>query len=318
MLSYLGRRILLLLPTAAVPMLLVFFMLRLAPGDPASILAGDQATPEQVEELRRQLGLDASLWHQFALFCKQIVTLQLGDSHFYSKPVVDLIGPAAAVTLEVSMAALILGLILGVGLGCWAAFRHRHRDGDVARTIGILGISTPNFVVALILIIVLAVELRIFLVGGWVPLSKGLVPHVRTLGLPVLTLAIAEAGGVSRITRGAVMDVLREPYVTTARAQGIRERRISIVYVLRVAGIQILTVAGLLTAGLLSGSAVIENIFGLPGMGRLLFEAVQRRDYQLVQGIVLFTGLFIIVVNLIVDVLYAFIDPRVRLGNQEK
>jgi peptide/nickel transport system permease protein len=318
MLSYLGRRLLLLLPTAAVPLLLVFFMLRLAPGDPASILAGDQATPEQVAALRHELGLDASLWHQFVLFCKQIVTLQLGNSHFLAKPVMELIPPAAAVTLEVSMGALVLGLALGIALGCWAAFRQHHLDGGVARTLGILGISMPNFVMALVLILVLAVEFRLFLVGGWVPISKGLAPHLRTVGLPILTLALAEAGGVSRITRGAVLDVLREPYVTTARAQGIKEGRISVVYVLRVAGVQILTVAGLLTAGLLSGSAVIENIFGLPGMGRLLFEAVQRRDYQLVQGVVLFTGLFIIVINLVVDLLYAVIDPRVRLGAQEK
>lgn len=318
MVSYLGRRLLLLLPTAAVPLLLVFFMLRLAPGDPASILAGDQATPEQVEALRHELGLDASLWHQFVVFCKQIVTLQLGNSHFLAKPVMELIPPAAGVTLEVSLAALVIGLVLGVALGCWSAFRQRHLDGGVAKTLGILGISIPNFVMALVLIIVLAVQLRVFLVGGWVPISKGLLPHLRTLGLPVLTLALAEAGGVSRITRGAVLDVLREPYVTTARAQGIAPGTISLVYVLRVAGIQILTVAGLLTAGLISGSAVIENIFGLPGMGRLLFEAVQRRDYQLVQGIVLFTGLFIIAVNLLVDILYAVIDPRVRLGAQEK
>jgi peptide/nickel transport system permease protein len=226
------------------------------------------------------------------------------------------IPPYALVTLEVSAMALVVALIVGVSVGALGALRGDRVEGRVATGAGILGISVPQFMFALILILALAVGARWFSVGGFVPWSEGAWPHLRTVILPALALGIAEAGFVSRVTRGAILDVMREPFVATARSLGVRTARINAVHVMRVAALQLLTIAGLLTATLISGSAVIESIFGIPGMGRLLLDAVTRRDYQLVQGIVLFTGLFIIIVNLAVDLLYAVVDPRVRLGKK--
>lgn len=316
MLRYLGQRLLALLPTVAVPLVLVFLLLRLAPGDPAALLLGDSATPDQIAELREQLGLNAPLIVQFGTFLRDVVTLNLGDSIFLDRPVVEVIPPYAIVTLEVSAIALVIALILGIGLGALAAFRDGKPSGRVASAMGILGISIPQFIVALVLIVVFAAWLRWFPVGGFVPLSQGFGPHLRSIFLPALALGIAESAFVARITRGAILDVVREPFVVTARSLGIKPSRIGAVQIIRVAALPIITVAGLLVASLLSGSAVVETIFGVPGMGRLLLDAVSRRDYQLVQGIVLFTGVFVILVNLLVDLYYAVVDPRVQLGRK--
>lgn len=316
MLRYLCQRLLALLPTVAVPLVLVFVLLRLAPGDPAAILLGDSATPDQVEALREELGLNAPLIVQFGRFVTDVVTLNLGDSIFLHKPVVEVIPSYALVTIEISIFALIISLILGIGLGALAAFRDGKPAGRIATAVGIIGISIPQFVTALVLIVVFSSWLHWFNVGGFTPLSQGLWPHLRSITLPAITLGIAESAFVARITRGAILDVVREPFVTTARSLGIAPARIGAIHIVRVAALPIITVAGLLVASLLSGSAVVETIFGIPGMGRLLLDAVSRRDYQLVQGIVLFTGVFVIVVNLIVDLYYAVVDPRVQLGRK--
>lgn len=316
MLRYLGQRLLALLPTVAVPLVLVFVLLRLAPGDPAALLLGDSARPDQIEALREELGLNAPLWEQFLRFLKEVITLDLGNSLFLARPVVEVIPSYAIVTLEVSMLALVVAIVIGVGQGAVAAFRDGKGEGRVATAIGILGISVPQFMIALLLIIIFAVGLGWFNVGGFTPLSQGFVSHLKSIALPALSLGLAEAAFIGRITRGSILDVMREPFVTTAKSLGIRPSRVSRVQVIRVAALPIVTVVGLLVASLLSGSAVVESIYGIPGMGRLLLDAVSRRDYQLVQGIVLFTGLFVIVVNLVVDLIYAVIDPRVQLGRK--
>lgn len=316
MLRYLGQRLLALLPTVAVPLILVFLLLRLAPGDPAAILLGDSATPDQIDALREQLGLNAPLIVQFGRFLGDVVTLNLGESLFLDRPVVEIIPSYALVTLEISLIALLIALVLGIAIGAVSAFRDGKPAGRITSAMGILGISIPQFVVALVLIVVFAAGLRWFPVGGFTPLSDGIFPHLRSIALPAIALGIAESAFVARITRGAILDVVREPFVTTARSLGIKPTRIARVQIVRVAALPIITVAGLLIASLLSGSAVVETIFGVPGMGRLLLDAVSRRDYQLVQGIVLFTGIFVILVNLLVDLYYAVVDPRVQLGRK--
>lgn len=314
MLWYLFQRLLALLPTVLVPLILVFLLIRLAPGDPASIILGDQATPGQVEALRDQMGLDQPLITQFGHFLGDMFTLQLGTSSFLQRPVIDVIPGYAAVTLELTGLALVWALLLGVLLGAVAAFRRGRPAGRAATGLGILGISIPNYFIALILIIVFAVSLRWFAVGGYVPLSSGLLPHLQSLLLPSLALGLAEVGFVSRITRGSLLDVVGEPFVITARSLGVRPARITGTHVSRLAALPVLTVVGLLTASLISGSVVVENIFGIPGIGQLMFNAVSNRDYNLIQGIVLFSGITIILVNLVIDILYAVVDPRVQYG----
>lgn len=314
MLWYLFQRLLALLPTVLVPLILVFLLIRLAPGDPASIILGDQATPAQVEALRHQMGLDLPLIVQFGRFLGDTFTLQLGKSSFLQQPVIDVVPSYAAVTVEVSALALVWALLIGVAIGSIAAFRRTRPAGRVAKALGILGISVPNYFIALILIIVFAVTLRWFAVGGYVPLSSGLGPHLQSLVLPSLALGLGEVGFVSRITRGSLLDVIGEPFVVTATSLGLSRARITTTHVSRLAALPLLTVIGLLGASLISGSVVIENIYGIPGIGQLMFNAVSNRDYNLIQGIVLFSGTAIIVVNLVIDILYAVVDPRVQYG----
>jgi peptide/nickel transport system permease protein len=314
MLVYLGKRLLLLLPTVLVPLILVFLMIRLAPGDPAAIILGDSATPAQVDALRHQMGLDRPLAAQFGLFLRDLVTLQLGQSSFLRRPVVEAIPSYAAVTLELALLALIWALLAGVAIGWVAAFRRRRLGGRIATAGGIFGISFPNFFIALVLILVFAVGLRLFNVGGFVPWSAGFLPHLQSLVLPSLALGLGEAGFVSRVTRGALLDVIDEPFVVTARSLGVRPSRIARVHVARLSVLPVLAVIGVLSAGLISGSVVVENVFGIPGIGQLMFNAVSNRDYNLVQGIVLFSGTTVIIVNLVVDLLSAVVDPRIQTG----
>lgn len=314
MLRYVIQRVFALLPTVLVPLILVFLLIRLAPGNPAAIILGDTATPAQIAALTHQMGLDQPLYVQFGLFIAHLFTLDFGTSSFLQRPVIEVIPSYAIVTLQVSALALIWALLVGITIGWVGAFRHGHLSGRAATGAGILGISFPNFFIALFLVLAFAVGLRLFNVGGYVPLSAGLFPHVQSLVLPSLALGLGEAGFVSRVTRGALLDVIHEPFVVTAKSMGVRQQRINRVHISRVAALPVLTTVGLLCASLLSGSVVVENIFGIPGIGQLMFNAVTNRDYNLIQGIVLFSGTVIIVINLIVDVLYAVVDPRVRYG----
>jgi peptide/nickel transport system permease protein len=313
-LSYFFKRLLALLPTVLVPVIAVFLIIRLAPGDPASSILGDQATPQQLADLRHQMGLDQPLIVQFGVFLRDLVTLNLGTSLFIHRPVSELIPEYAGVTVEIGVLSLLLAIVMGLAVGSLAAFRHGHLDGKSAVGVGIVGISIPQFWIGLILVVVFAVHWRLFPVAGYATWSDGAIPHLRSIFLPALTLALAQLGSVSRMVSGAILDVLNEPFVITAQSLGVRTPRIRVVHVLRVASVEILTVVGLMMAMVLSGSVVVENIFGIPGMGRLLFDAVTRRDYDVIQGVVIFVGLFIIVVNLVVDMLYAAVDPRVRYG----
>ncbi|MFG1922019.1 ABC transporter permease [Cryptosporangium sp. NPDC048952] len=314
MFSYIGKRLVALLPTALVPVIAVFLLIRLAPGDPAAQILGDQATPEQVAALRHELGLDAPLITQFGVFLKDLVTLNLGDSLFLHQPVRDLVPSYGAVTLEIGLLSLIFSTILGVGVGALAAFRRRHLSGRIASVLGMISISIPQFWFGLLLVVLFAVQLRVFPVSGYRPWSDGAGPHLQSIVLPALTLALAQLGLVSRMVSTSILDVVNEPFVRTATSLGVRPRRIRTRYVMRVASVEILTIMGLLLATILSGTVVVENIFAIPGLGRLLFDAVGRRDYDVIQGVVLFVGLFIIVVNLLVDLLYALVDPRVKYG----
>lgn len=313
MARYVFRRLLLIVPTIFVPLVIVFLLLRLSPGDPAGQILGDQATPEQVAALRHDLGLDRSLPVQFAYWLKNILTLNLGDSLFFHKPVATLISSYALVTMEVALVALMLALALGVGAGVLAALK---RDTIIDRGLvvsAVLGVSVPEFWLALLLIFLFAVTLRWFPVSGYVPPSQGVLASAATIALPALALGIRQSALITRMMRSAMLDVLDEPYITTARAQGLEERLVIRRYAMRTAAIPVVTVAGLSASYLLSGAIAIELIFSLPGLGRLLVDAVARRDYPVVEGAVLAIALMLAVLNLIVDLIYVWLDPRVRL-----
>ena len=310
---YIGRRLLHSLPTIFIPLVLVFFLLRLAPGDPAVQILGDNATPEQIAALRDQLGLNQPLPIQFLLWLKGLFTLQLGDSLFFHKPVLELIPAYAAVTLQITILALLISLVIGLSAGIAAALlRGKIFDrGIVAATV--FSVSLPEFWLALVLIFIFAVSLRWFPVAGYVTFDEGIGASLATLALPALAIGIRQAALLTRMTRSAMLDVLDEPYVTTARAQGLPERTVIGRYAFRTASVPIVTIVGLAVSYLLSGAVAIEIIFSLPGMGKLLVDAVSRRDYPVVEGSVLTIAIILVVVNLAVDLLYAALDPRIRL-----
>ena len=312
MLRYLGKRFLLILPTIVVPLLLVFLLLRLSPGDPAGMILGDQATLEQLEALRHELGLDQPLHMQFLLWVKGIITLDLGDSLFFRKPVIEIIPSYAGVTVLLALTALVLAIVIGVALGVLSAMNRNNPVDRSVVTTAVLGISIPEFWFALLLIFVFAVTLRWFPVAGYQPPSAGLITWASTIALPALALGIRQSALMTRMMRSSMLDVMGEPYITTARAQGLPERTVIGRYAMRTAAIPVVTVAGLSAGYMLGGAVAIEIIFALPGLGRMLVEAVGRRDYPLVEGGVLTISLVLAVLNLLIDIVYAVLDPRIR------
>ena len=312
MLRYLGKRFLLILPTIFVPLILVFLLLRLSPGDPAGMMLGDQATAEQIAALRNQLGLDQPIWVQFLLWIRGIVTLDLGNSIFFREPVMQIIPRYAGVTILLAVVALALAIVIGVSLGLISAMnRNKPIDRGVV-TAAVLGISLPEFWFALLLIFVFAVTLRWFPVAGYNPPTAGLIAFGATIFLPALALGVRQSALMTRMMRSSMLDVLNEPYITTARAQGLPESTVIGRYAMRTAAMPVITVAGLSAGYLLGGAVTIEIIFALPGLGRMLVEAVGRRDYPLVEGGVLTISLVLAVLNLVIDLIYVILDPRIR------
>ena len=314
MLRYIGRRLLLVLPTIFVPLVLVFLLLRLAPGDPAAQILGDQATPDQVAALRHEMGLDQPLAIQFAIWLKHVLTLDLGSSLFFKQRIVDILPPYALVTIQVALFALLIAIVVGACAGVAAALK---RDTLVDRglvVLAVLCLSLPEFWFALLLIFLFAVTWRIFPVAGYVSPSEGLVASFMTIALPAIALGLRQSALMTRMMRSSMLDVLDEPYITTARAHGLPERRVILRYALRVAAAPFVTVAGLSASYLLSGVVAIELIFSLPGLGKLLIDAVARRDYPVVEGAVLAIAVMLAILNLAIDLIYAALDPRVRLS----
>ena len=311
---YIARRALLILPTIFVPLVLVFLLLRLAPGDPAAQVLGDQATPEQIATLRHDLGLDEPLAFQFVIWLKHVLTLDLGASFFFKQRVVDILPGYALVTVQVAALALLIALVVGACAGVIAALK---RDTWIDRgvvAVAVLFLSLPEFWFALLMIFLFAVTWRIFPVAGYVAPNEGLFASAMTIALPALALGLRQSALMTRMMRSSMLDSMGEPYIDTARAQGLPEHRVVTRYALRVAAAPFVTVAGLSASYLLSGVVAIELIFAMPGLGKLLIDAVARRDYPVVEGAVLAIALMLAALNLVIDLIYAALDPRVRLS----
>jgi peptide/nickel transport system permease protein len=312
MLPYLAKRLLLLLPTVLVPVTLVFLMMKLAPGDPAAVILGDSATPAQVNALRERLGLDDPLLLQFVEFLKALVTFDLGESISLGDPVLSTVLSYGVVTLQLTVFALVIAVLLGATAGVMAALFHNRAIDKVTMIGAVMGVAIPEFWLALLLILAFAVTLRWFPVGGYVPMTEGVFASLETLFLPALALGLVQAAFIARMTRSAVLDVVGEQYIATARAKGIAWRDVLQRHILRAASVPIVTVIGLTAAVLMGGAIAVEMVFSLPGLGRLLIQAVTRRDYPLIQGIVLIVAVAYVLINLVVDLVYALLDPRVR------
>ncbi|MDP6342682.1 MAG: ABC transporter permease [Alphaproteobacteria bacterium] len=312
MFGYVARRILSTSPVLGMVALLVFLMLRLTPGDPAAILAGDNGTPQQIEEIREALGLNEPIAKQFAIYIYDIVRGDLGESYFFKKPVTELIGQRIGATLALATMTLIITLLVSIPMGVIAAYRRGSWIDQVVMGFSVLGFSIPVFVLGYLLIYFFAIEVRWFPVQGYKPLSEGLWPHLHRLILPGITLSVIYIALIARITRASVLDVLGEDYVRTAYAKGLTNRVVLMRHALRNAAVPIVTVIGIGIALLIGGVVVTETVYNIPGLGRLTVDAVLGRDYPTVQALILVFSFVYVVVNMLIDLTYSFLDPRIR------
>ena len=311
MTQYLIRRLSLTAIIVLVVAVGVFLLLRVTPGDPVLTIVGTGATPEQIAEIRAALGLDRPVHVQLIQWLIGASRGDLGTSIVQGRSVTELIVQRLPATFELALLALVLAVLVGVSVGSLAALRGGLFD-SLARPMTIIGMCVPSFALALILIYLFAVRMSLLPLQGFVPISESPSSNLSRMVLPVVSLAMTPAALLVRMTRAAVLDVLGEDYVRTARAKGLAEMRVVMHHVLRTAALPVVTAIGVILTFLLSGSIVVETVFNIPGVGRLLIEAVLRRDYPVVQGVVLYVALVNVSLNLLVDILYAIIDPRIR------
>ena len=312
MLGYLLRRVLSAIPVMGVVALFVFLLLRLTPGDPAAILAGDNATPEQLERIRVSLGLDQPLYTQFFAWIGSLLHGDLGTSLSSNQPVLKLIGQRIEPSIAVAISTIILSVAIAVPLGVIAAWKRGTLIDRFVMGLSVIGFSVPVFVIGYVLIQIFAIELRWLPVQGYRSVGAGFGPFFERLILPTITLSFIYVALIARMTRASMLDVLGEDYVRTARAKGIGEAGVLLRHALRNAAIPVITVIGTGFALLISGVVVTESVFNLPGIGRLTVDAVLSRDYPVIQGLILLTSGVYLGVNLLIDVAYTLLDPRIR------
>jgi peptide/nickel transport system permease protein len=310
--TYVLRRLLALIPVALVVATVAFVLIHLAPGDPASIIAGPDATPDDVARLQRQLGLDAPFHVQLFRWYGRLVQGDLGQSIFLRRPVLEAIADRAEPTILLTLYATLIAVALGVPAGVVAARHHDETADQAVMTGALVGISVPNFLLGLILILVFSVRLGWFPVAGYSPLEYGWLKTLRSLTLPAFALGVVQSALIARIARSAMLDVLREPFITAGRARGLAEHVVVYKHALKNAMVPTVTVIGISFAILISGAVVVETVFNIPGLGRLIISAVLRRDYPVIQGVVLCIAGLYMLVNLAVDLSYLLFDPRVR------
>jgi peptide/nickel transport system permease protein len=312
MLDFIARRLIAIIPVLAVVAVFVFLMLRLTPGDPAAVIAGDNATSDQIAMIREKLGLTLPIWQQFAIWMGDILQGNFGESYFFKKTVAELIAQRIEPTLALATCTLILALSAAIPLGVIAAYKQGSLLDRFVMGLSVLGFSVPSFVIGYCLIYVFAIEL------GWVPVQGytrigvdfwGFLEHMI---LPSITLGVIYIALVARITRASVLEVLNEDYIRTARAKGLSNRVVLMRHALRNAAVPILTVIGIGVALLIGGAVVTESVFGLPGLGRLTVEAVLSRDFPTIQTVILLFSVVYVVVNLLIDISYTLFDPRIR------
>ena len=312
MLNFLFRRLLSTVPVLLVVAVLVFLMLRLTPGDPAAVLAGDAAGTEQIAQIRVTLGLDRSIPEQFAIWFGHMLTGDLGQSYYYKMPVTTLIAQRLEPTLSLALITIVIAVLVAVPLGVMAAWRF---GGLLDRTLmgfSVLGFSIPVFVLAYLLIWLFSLKLGWLPVQGYVRLSEGLGPWLHQLILPAVTLSVIYIALIARVTRASVLDTLGEDYIRTARAKGLPEAKVLMRHALANAAVPIVTVIGIGVALLIGGVVVTESVYAIPGLGRLTVDAVLARDFPTIQGVILFFSVVYVMINLLVDLSYVFFDPRIR------
>jgi peptide/nickel transport system permease protein len=312
MISYILRRVLSTVPVMAIVALFVFSLLYIAPGDPAAIIAGDQASPGDIERIRQGLGLDRPFLVQFGSWLWRILHGDLGTSIFTNLPVSSLIAQRIEPTLSLMVLTLVLTIVVAVPLGVLAAWKAGSWVDRTIMAFAVFAFSLPVFVVGYVLAFVFALQFEWLPVQGYTPLAEGFWPWLQNLILPALALGCVYIALIARITRASMLEVLQQDYIRTARAKGLDQRSILFVHALKNAAVPIITVIGIGVALLIGGAVVTESVFAIPGLGRLTIDAILRRDYPVIQGIVLMFSFLYVLVNLMVDVTYTLVDPRIR------
>ena len=312
MLGFILRRLLATIPVLGMVALFVFFMLRMTPGDPAAVLAGDNGTPQQIEEIREQLGLNQPIPKQLVIWFGKLLQGDLGKSFYFKKPVTQLILFRVEPTLALATVTLIMTILIAVPLGVIAAYRHGSWIDRLVMGFSVLGFSVPVFVMGYLLIYIFAIELKLFPVQGYRSLSDGFWPFLHRLLLPGATLSVIYIALIARITRASMLEVLDEDYIRTARSKGLKERVVLLSHALRNAAVPIVTVIGIGIALLIGGVVVTESVYNIPGLGRLTVDAVLGRDYPTIQAVILLFSFVYVIINLAVDLVYCLLDPRIR------
>jgi peptide/nickel transport system permease protein len=314
MTAYILRRLALLVPVLLIVGVIVFTLIHLTPGDPASVMLGREATQEQKEALREKLGLNEPFHIQFVTWFGNALQLDFGESLFIGKPVTEALMDRAQPTGLLTLYALTLSILIAIPAGVIAAVRRNSLVDRLLMVVSISGAAIPGFFFGILLILLFAVILGWLPSGGYVDIGDDPVQHFKHMILPTFTLGFSAAGLLARLVRSTMLDVLNEDYVRTAYAKGLPGRHVVLRHALRNALIPVLTLIGISLAGMLGGAVVIESVFNLPGMGRLLVQSVGRRDFPVVQGAVLTIAAVEVLVMLLIDVLYVYVDPRVRYG----
>jgi peptide/nickel transport system permease protein len=311
MLRYILRRLLLAIPTLLVVVTIIFVLIRVVPGDPAQAALGDQASEESVNQLREDLGLNASLWEQDVTYLGNLLQGDLGNSLITRQPAWDQIRGVLPFTIELTVASIILALTLGLPIGILTAVKRNTWIDYTGRIVSLAGLSAPAFYIGIVLIYIFAAQL------GWLPaIHQGdftdVRDNLRSLILPMITLGLVETAFVTRMTRSVMLNVLSDDYVRTARAKGLTERTVLFRHALRAGLVPVVSLIGLFTIGLIGSSVLTEEVFARPGLGKLMIGATKQRDYTLLQAIMVIYAFIIVIVNIMVDIVYTMVDPRVR------
>lgn len=312
MIRLIFMRLLAAIPVMLVVATFVFLLLRLSPGDPALVIAGEQASAAQVEQIRQDLGLDQSLPVQYGKWLSQMVQGDFGVSALSRQPVLDLIADRVEPTVVLALVTIIVTVLVAVPLGAIAAWNHGGWRDRAVMTMAVIGFSVPSFVIGYTLILLLALKADLLPVQGYVSPFENLWLSLRHLILPAVTLSVVFMALISRVTRASTLEVLSEDFIRTARSKGGREKRILWKHALPNAAVPVVTVIGLGIASLISGVVVTESVFNIPGLGRLTMDAILGRDYPVVQGLILVFSLTYVLINLAIDILYLIVDPRIR------
>jgi peptide/nickel transport system permease protein len=310
--AYIIRRLLATIPVAAVVAVFVFMLLHLAPGDPAAVVAGSYAMPKDIERIREKLGLNEPIYIQFGKWISHVARGDLGDSIFSEMPVTKLIGQRLEPTISLAIASIVVAILFAVPIGILAAWKAGTWIDHVVMIFAVLGFSVPVFVIGYILMYVFSIQTHIFPVQGFVSIREGFLPFLRTITLPSIALGLIYAALIARITRASLLDVLAQDYVRTAHAKGLSSWVVLFRHALKNASVPIVTIIGVGIALLIGGVVVTESVFNIPGLGRLVVDSVLARDYPVIQGIILmFSGVYLLI-NLIIDISYSFLDPRIN------